>query len=295
MAQSVYSQAYSFATFAGYSSIGTTDAAGTAAQFYNPYGVVANSAGYVYVADTFNHTIRQISPAGVVTTIAGFGGDSGSADGTNAGARFNLPGAIASATNGDLYAWDSGNGTIRKLSASGTNWVVTTIAGSAGNFGSSDGTNGAAQFGELYIYSDSKGGLTVDQTGNIYFADYANDTIRKIAPTGTNWVVTTIAGSLTNYGSANGTGTNAQFYYPSGVAVDSLGNLYVADEYNCTIREIRLVGTNWVVSTIAGYPAECRLHWLAPEQTHGWDIPLASPWTTAAISTLRITSKVKFD
>ena len=101
-------------------------------------------------------------------------------------------------------------------------WVVTTLAGLAGSSGSADGTESAARF--YYPY-----GVAVDSAGNVYVADTYNNTIRKVTPVGTNWVVTTLAGLAGSPGSADGTGSAAQFYYPHGVAVDSAGNVYVAD------------------------------------------------------------------
>jgi hypothetical protein len=126
--------------------------------------------------------------------------------------------------------------------------VVTTIAGLAGNPGSSDGTNSQARF-------NRPGSLAMDAARNIYVADTANDTIRKITPdgTGTNWIVTTLAGQAGVPGSRDGGGIGtqsfAQFYSPSGVAVDGSGNVFVADTYNDLIRKITPQG---VVSTLAG-------------------------------------------
>jgi hypothetical protein len=150
--------------------------------------------------------------------------------------------------NGNLYVADYNNHTIRKVAPVGTNWVTTTIAGLAGNPGSTDGTNSDARF-------STPRGVAVDSSGNLYVGDRYNQTIRKVIPVGTNWVTTTIAGSADNPGSADGTNSAARFNSPSGVAVDTNGNVYVADADNDTIRKITPVGatgTNWVTTTIAG-------------------------------------------
>ena len=109
-------------------------------------------------------------------------------------------------------------------------YTITTIAGKTGVVGSADGTNSAARFNQPL-------GMAVDGAGNIYVADCFNCTIRKVAPVGTNWVVTTLAGKTGVVGSADGTGSAARFNDPAGVALDSMGNLYVGDINNNTIRK----------------------------------------------------------
>lgn len=226
---------------------GSTDGIGSAAQFRYPDGVAVDGGGKVYVADTGACTIRMVTATGVVTTLAGSSINSGSADGTNGAARFSSPAGLAVDTNGNVFVADTYNNTIRELSLSGTNWVVTTIAGMAGTngAGSADGTNSAALF-------NGPSSVAVDSAGNIYVADAHNYTIREMMPSGTNWVVTTIAGLAGTYGSADGTNSAARFFYPQGVAVDSAGNIYVADSDNSTIRKVTPMGTNWVVTTLAG-------------------------------------------
>jgi hypothetical protein len=221
---------------------GTNDGVGSAARFVNPQGVAVDNAGNVYVSDSGNHTIRMVTPGGVVTTLVGSPKQSGSLDGTNGVARFSTPRGIAvdSATN--VYVADSGNSTIRKLTHVGIDWVVTTLAGSAGQHGNMDGTNGAARF-------HGPDGVAVDSAGNVYAVDRSNDDIRKITPAG---VVTTFAGVPGQTGSADGTGAAAEFHQPVGVAVDSSTNIYVADFQNSTVRKITPAGTNWVVTTLAG-------------------------------------------
>jgi sugar lactone lactonase YvrE len=214
---------------------GSTDGTGNAARFNLPTAVAAGHDGNVYVADTFNHTIRKISPAGAVTTLAGLAGDSGSTDGTGSAARFYYPQGVAADSSGNVYVTDNKN-TIRKISAAGT---VTTLAGLAGIRGSADGIGSAAQF-------DFPQGVTTDDNGNVYVSDLHNQTIRKISAAG---VVTTFAGLADTLGSDDGTGSAARFNYPSGVATDRSGNVYVTDSSNQTIRKIDASGT---VTTLAG-------------------------------------------
>ncbi len=215
---------------------GSADGTGSAARFYYPNGVAVDSTGNVYVADTGNHTIRKITPSGVVSTLAGLAFIKGIADGTGSAARFNDPSGVAVDSAGSVYVADSGSDTIRKVTSAG---VGSTLAGLAFGLGSVDGTGSDARF-----YSPN--GVAVDGAGNVYVTDTGNHTIRKITPSG---VVSTLAGLAYNSGSADGTGSAARFNDPSGVAVDSAGNVYVADTSNHTIRKITPSG---VVSTLAG-------------------------------------------
>ena len=126
------------------------------------------------MADTDNNTIRKITPAGVVSTLAGLAGNFGSADGTGSDARFYDPSSVAVDSAGNVYVADSGNDTIRKITPSG---VVSTLAGLAGSSGSVDGTGSDARF-------SSPRGVAVDSAGSVYVADLGNHTIRKITPAG---------------------------------------------------------------------------------------------------------------
>jgi sugar lactone lactonase YvrE len=239
---------WTVATLAGLVGVqDSTDGTGSVARFHSPGGMAVDDAGNIYVADTANHTIRTITPAGAVTTLAGSAGPPGSADGTCSDARFSAPKAVAvdNAENDNsgsdnkriVYVADTNNHTIRKITPA--DGVVTTLAGLAGVHGSADGT-GSAQF-------YSPGGVAVDGTGNVYVADTDNDTIRKVTPAG---VVTTLAGSAGVQGNADGTGSAARFNSPDGVAVDDAGYVYVADTANHTIRKITPV--DGVVTTLAG-------------------------------------------
>jgi len=203
---------------------GSTDGTGADARFKGPVGVAVDSSGNVYVADTSNLTIRKITPAGVVTTLAGTAGQSGSADGTGAAASFAFPMGVAVDSSGNVYVADFDAATIRKITAAG---VVTTLAGTAGQFGSTDGTGTAARF-------DLPFGVAVDSSGNVYVSN-SFSTIRKITSAG---VVTTFAGTRGQSGSTDGNGTAARFNSPNGVAVDSSGYIYVADTNNSTVRKI---------------------------------------------------------
>jgi sugar lactone lactonase YvrE len=231
---------------AGPSNWGTADGAGSAARFSGPQGVATDAAGNVYVADSWNFTIRKITPAGAVTTLAGLAagyppadGSGGSVDGPGSAARFDFPRGVATDGAGNVYVADTWNHTIRKITPDG---VVSTLAGLAGNRGAADGPGGTARFNGPY-------GVAVDGAGNLYVADHWNSTIRKITPDG---LVTTLAGLAGRTGSADGAGSAARFGYPSGVAVDGNGNVFVADPWINTIRKITPAG---LVSTVAGLSA----------------------------------------
>ncbi len=213
-------------TFAGRAgSSGSADGAGNIARFYFPSGVAVDSAGNVYVADSDNDTIRKITPAGLVSTLAGLAGNSGSADGTGNAARFSYPFGVAADGTGNVYVADLDNDTIRKVTPTG---LVSTLAGLAGSSGSADGAGSTARF-------NAPAGVAVDGVGNVYVADSSNHTIRKVTPTN---IVCTWAGLAESSGSTDGTGNAARFSYPFGVAVDSSGNVYVVDSENHTIRKV---------------------------------------------------------
>ncbi len=225
--------AYSFAnaqtitTFAG-STQGYVEGTGTAAKFYNPYGIAFDGGGAVVVTDQGNYKVRKIYSDQSTGLFAG--STSGYTNATGAAAQFGGTAGVARDGFNNAFVCDADNNAIRKITSSG---VVTTIAG--GTQGENDGTGTAAQFYRPY-------GIVSDLNGNLYVADTFNHRIRKISTTG---AVTTLAGSTQGY--ADGTGAAAQFNYPFGITLDAAGNVYVGE--NCRIRKITPAG---VVTTFAG-------------------------------------------
>jgi hypothetical protein len=215
-------------TLAGSGTAGSADGTGGAAQFSGPQGL-AYSAGNLYVADTNNHTIRKVVVStGVVTTFAGLAGNAGSSDGSGSLARFNYPTGVAVDSLGNLFVADTDNHTIREIQSSG---LVSTLAGLAGVSGAADGTGNAVRF-------NSPSDVAVDASDNVYIADTDNDTIRMLVPS--TGAVTTLAGLAGVIGSTDGSGSAVRFFEPAGLAVDTNGNLYVADTDNNTIRMAQL-------------------------------------------------------
>jgi sugar lactone lactonase YvrE len=216
---------------------GSADGTGQAARFRFPYGSTFgfDSANAAYVGDSSNQTVRKVTPEGIVTTLAGSAGAVGAVDDLGAAARFNNPHGTAVDGAGNIYLADTGNHAIRRITPAGS---VTTFAGLKGTWGEIDGAGSAARF---------KGptGLVRDAAGNFYVTDFYGHTIRKITPDG---VVSTLAGSG-NPGDADGTGAAASFKNPHGLAVDSSGNVFVADYGN---HLIRMISPGGVVTTLAG-------------------------------------------
>lgn len=223
---------YTTETFAGDGTASFADGTGIAAKFNNPEGVAVDSKGNIIVADRVNNRIRKITPDGVVSTLAGTG-TAGRVDGPAATARFSGPWKVAVDKNDNIIVADRTNNMIRKISADG---IVSTIAGN-GTAGTADGLGTAARFS----YPQD---VEVDDNGIIYVVDYTNDRIRKITPDG---MVSTLAGSSTGY--ADGTGSEAKFDKPCGIAIGHDGNLLVVDRNNQRVRKVTPAG---VVTTFAG-------------------------------------------
>jgi sugar lactone lactonase YvrE len=217
---------------------GSDDGTGADARFYLPAGIASDGAGHLFVADTFNQTIRQVVIAtAAVTTLAGSPGETGSSDGIGPAARFVYPTDVASDGAGNLFIADQQGQTIRRLViATGE---VTTFAGSPGHPGTLDGDRLAARFDGLH-------GMLSDGAGLLFVADSENRTIRKIAlDTG---VVTLFAGSPGKIGSQDGTGPTAGFVFPYGLAGDADGHLFITD--SDAIRKVVLASQE--VTTLAG-------------------------------------------
>ncbi len=267
----------SMALVAGTANAGAVDGTGDSALFANVSGVVSDSAGNAYVADSDSHAIRKVSTAGAVTTFAGSLGTSGNADGPGTTARLYLPKKIAIDSNGNFYVTES-SGSLRKITPEGIvstlttsptfttplgiavdktgtifvadatsrlvskinpNGLAVTLLAGGGGSGGTDGTGAAASLGVIKS-------MTFDPSGNLIVADWTYNTIRKITMEG---VVTTLAGNPGVSGSANGTGSSATFNFPEDIICDAGGNFFVADLGNYLIRKVTADG---VVTTTAG-------------------------------------------
>jgi trimeric autotransporter adhesin len=211
----------------------------SSASLDNPTGIAVDGKGNLYIADTWNHRIRKVNKAGIITTVAGDGEEGYSGDGgLAASARIRFPGGLAMDSANNLYIADNGNNRIRRVDSSGT---ITTVAGNAANHKLGDDEQAEAAM------LKEPTGLAIDHSGNLYIADCDNNRIRKVNPTG---IITTVAGNGTfGYKGDGGPATSALLNIPSRVALDSTGNLYVVDSQNYRIRKIN---PNGEITTIAG-------------------------------------------
>jgi hypothetical protein len=198
---------------------GSTDGTGSVARFNHPSAIAVDASGNLYITDYNNSTIRKITPAGVVTTLAGSPGEFGWQDGAGSNARFNYPDGIAVGLNGDLFVSDSNNHTIRRITPNGD---VSTFAGEPQVSGATNGALRDARFNRPI-------GIAVARNGDLFVADSLNNTIRRIS----GGMVTTIAG---NAGSDDGVGSGTYFFNPIGLALDPAGTIFVSDTYNSTLR-----------------------------------------------------------
>jgi sugar lactone lactonase YvrE len=238
MAGLVFGEDYSLSTVAGGGASLGDGGNAAFAQLIRPSGVAVDSMGSVYVADTLNHRVRKVDIASFINTIAGNGIKDFSGDlFTATAAQLNNPSGVAVDTYGNVYIADTLNSRIRKVDSSGN---ISTVAGSAGVV---LGDGGSATSASLKLPV----ALAIDSTGNIYIADKANNSIRKVDTLGT---ITEFAGTGTAGYSGDGAQAGAaQLYGPSGVAVDTFGNVYIADTLNNRIRKVDTAG---IITTIAG-------------------------------------------
>lgn len=240
-------QVYATITVAGRAGVrGHRDAVRGDALFDDPWGIAMDSSGNAYVTDVKNHCIRKITPAFVVTTIAGTPGASGHKDGTGKTALFTEPKGITIASNGDLFVADTGNHCIRKVSAAG---IVSTFAGTPAEAGFKNGPGNVAQF-------DTPIGIAWNPDGALYVSDFGNSRMRLVSKSG---IVSNFAGTEPPNPRPvpqmlDGPGAFSLFDTPQGITIDGDRNLFVAEEDNHALRKIILenvVTTEWG-STVPG-------------------------------------------
>ena len=215
----------------------------TSALLNSPVGIALDGAGNMYIADNGNHVIRKVNANGIISTVAGNNIQGNDGDGglaTNASMTY--PNGVAVDGSGNFYIADNTNLIIRKVNTSG---IISTVAGDG--LISYGGDGGAATSAQLYAPT----GVAVDGARNIYIADYGNSRIRKVNTSG---IISTIAGNgIDGYSGDGGAAASAQLYAPTGVALDGVGNIYIADVGNSTIRKIN---TSGIISTLVGNSGE---------------------------------------
>jgi trimeric autotransporter adhesin len=275
-------------TVAGNGNYGYSGDMGAAplAQLNNPWGVAADSFGNIYIADSANSRVRKVSPGGIITTVAGTGSYGYSGDGGPASnAILSYPEGVAVDAADNLYIADTYNGRVRKVSTDGI--ITTVVSGGTGNMRPFVGAVAVDQSGNMFIadgdsqvwkvspsgtatvfagngtrgYSGDNGaatsaqlsspwGVGVDSSGSVYIADYTNQRIRKVSPSG---IISTVAGNgsfgYSGTDGDNGPATSAKLYEPTGVCVDASGSIYIA---NYGGNNIRKVSPSGIITTIAG-------------------------------------------
>jgi uncharacterized protein (TIGR03437 family) len=226
---------------------GTADFSGdggpaTSAAFNGPAGIVVDAAGNLYITDDYNNRVRRVTPDGIITTVAGNGTRGYSGDhGAATSAALNDPYGIAVDAAGNVYIADRGNYRIRCVTPWRGGGIITTVAGNGAHGFSGDGgpATSAAMNGPV--------GIAVDAAGNLYIADLDNNRIRRVTPSG---IITTVAGNGTaGFSGDGGSATSAALNGPVGIAVDTAGNLYIADRGNYRIRRVTPSG---IITTVAG-------------------------------------------
>ena len=215
----------------------------TFASINGPSGIAVDAQGNVYIADQNNHRIRKVAAGnGVIATIAGNGTPGSSGDnGPATAARLNFPAGVAVDGGGNIYIADRDNHKIRKVTAG--SGLITVVAGNGS--AAFAGDNGLATAASI----NAPTGIAVDAIGNIYFADTGNHRIRRVA-VGTGLITTVTGNGAATFGGDNGPATAASINGPTGIALDSGGNLYIADTFNYRLRKVTIA--NGTISTIAG-------------------------------------------
>ncbi len=211
----------------------------TAAELNAAAGVAVDTHGNIYIADVVNDRIRKVNTSGIISTVAGNGQQGFSGDGGPAtAAELYHPQGVTADSSGNIYIADERNHRIRKVNTSG---IISTIAGNGA--GSFSGDGGQATNAELY----NPEGILVDAYGNIYIGDVDNERVRKVNTSG---IITTVAGNgVQSYSGDGGPATDAELFFPTGMAMDPSGILYIADNGN---YRIRTVNTSGIISTFAG-------------------------------------------
>jgi len=205
----------------------------------HPNAVALDNAGNLYIADAGNFRIRKVTPAGIITTIAGNGSAAVSGDGGPASAAgIGYPEGIAVGPDGKIYIADDRNNNIRMINTDG---IITTIAGNGnGGYDADDVPATAAALGYPFA-------VAADGGGNVYIAEPGSQRVRRIGPDG---IIRAFAGgSVQGWDGDGGPATAAMLNQPCGVALDAAGNVYIAERQNVRIRK---VNTSGIISTIAG-------------------------------------------
>jgi len=215
--------------------------AATNAGIYNPASLCLDAAGNIFIADVGNNRIRKVATNGIITTFAGNGNAGYSGDNRSAtSANLHNPTGVAMDVSNNLFIADSYNSCIRKVNSSG---IISTVAGKNSPIGGYSGDGGAATSARM----NNPVGIALDAGHNWFIVDSGNHCVRKV---GTNNIITTVAGNgAEGYSGDGGAATNANLANPQNLAVDGVGNLIIADAGNNRIRQ---VGTNGVITTIAG-------------------------------------------
>lgn len=223
----------------GYSGDG---GAATAAKMNTPSGVAVDHFGNLYITDQNDNCVRRVDTAGIITTFAGTGSSGSLGDGGLAtDAQLFFPQGVTTDPSGNVYIADQFNNLVRKVNI--VTGIITTVAGTIGAIGYS-GDNGPATAAHLWHPAD----VAADQYGNVYFVDQDNSVMRKVDAAG---IITTMAGTGTaGFSGDGGPSTAAKLNFPQGIAVDTAGNVYIADLYNSRIRKINVA--TGIISTVAG-------------------------------------------